>query len=68
MLDRFLDANVDAIVQGGTNLSMIRLAAAVEQHTDVPVIPVNGACVWDALRTNGIQDQVTNLGRLFEDH
>jgi maleate isomerase len=68
VLDRFAQQGVDAIVQAGTNLSMLRLAASVEHHLDLPVIPINGACVWDALRRRGIRDQPAGRGRLFERH
>jgi maleate isomerase len=42
--------DVDAIVQVGTNLSMIRLAAAAEIWLGKPVIAINTATYWHALR------------------
>lgn len=57
--------DVDAIVQVGTNLSMIRLAAAAELWLNKPVIAINTATYWHALRTNGIKDQVQGFGRLM---
>lgn len=68
ILDRFLMAGIDAIVQTGTNLRMMRLGAAVELHTGVPVIPVNAACVWDAYRTCGIKDRLIGFNRLLEEN
>jgi maleate isomerase len=63
-----LDGNdVDAIVQVGTNLSMVRLAAAAEQWLGKPVIAINTATYWHALRQNGITDKMQGLGRLLED-
>jgi maleate isomerase len=65
---RRLDGDdVDAIVQVGTNLSMVRLAAAAELWLGKPVIAINTATYWHALRTNGIQDQKQGFGRLLEE-
>ncbi|RZS78778.1 maleate cis-trans isomerase family protein [Pigmentiphaga kullae] len=57
--------DVDAIVQLGTNLSMVRLAAAAELFLDKPIIAINTATYWHALRQCGIQDKVQGLGRLL---
>ena len=57
--------DVDAIVQVGTNLSMVRLAAAAEMWLGKPVIAINTATYWHALRTNGIKDQMNGFGRLL---
>ncbi len=66
---RSLDGDdVDAIVQVGTNLSMIRLAAAAEMWLDKPVIAINTATYWHALRANGITDKVQGYGRLLEEY
>ena len=59
--------DVDAIVQVGTNLSMIRLAAEAEAWLDKPVIAINTATYWHALRANGIDDKVHGLGRLLSE-
>jgi maleate isomerase len=62
-----LDGNdIDAIVQVGTNLSMVRLAAAAELWLGKPVIAINTATYWHALRANGIRDQFSGFGRLLE--
>ncbi len=57
--------DVDAIVQVGTNLSMVRLAAAAELFLGKPVIAINTATYWHALRQNGITDQKVGFGRLL---
>jgi maleate isomerase len=63
---RRLDGDdVDAIVQVGTNLSMVRLAAAAELWLGKPVIAVNTATYWHALRANGIADRIEGFGRLL---
>jgi maleate isomerase len=65
---RDLDGDdVDAIVQVGTNLSAVRLAAAAELWLGKPVIAINTATYWHALRINGIQDKVAGFGRLLEE-
>ena len=63
---RKLDGDdVDAIVQVGTNLSMVRLAAAAEIWLGKPVIAINTATYWHALRANGIEDRIEGFGRLL---
>jgi len=70
--DRIVELNgngkdVDAIVQVGTNLSMVRLAAAAELLLGKPVIAINTATYWHALRQNGIDDKIQGFGRLLEE-
>ena len=66
---RELDGDdVDAIVQVGTNLSMIRLAAAAELYLGKPVIAINTATYWHALRAVGIADRMSGFGNLMEFH
>ncbi|MEO0995965.1 MAG: arylmalonate decarboxylase [Pseudomonadota bacterium] len=60
--------DVDALLQVGTNLSMIRLAAAAETWLSKPVIAINTATYWHALRENGIDDGIAGFGRLLEEH
>jgi len=65
---RKLDGDdVDALVQVGTNLSMVRLAAAAELWLGKPVIAINAATYWHALRANGITDRMEGFGRLLSD-
>ena len=59
--------DVDAIVQVGTNLSMVRLAAAAEAFLGKPVVAINAATYWHALRTAGVADRKPGLGRLLEE-
>ncbi len=60
--------DVDAIVQVGTNLSMVKLAANLELALAKPVIAINTATYWHALRACGINDRLTGFGRLLEEH
>ena len=65
---RELDGDdVDAIVQVGTNLSAVRLCAAAELWLGKPVIAINTATYWHALRTSGIHDKAEGFGRLLMD-
>jgi maleate isomerase len=59
--------DVDALVQVGTNLSMVGLAARTEARLGKPVIAINTATYWHALRANGFADKVSGLGRLLEE-
>ena len=58
--------DVDAIVQVGTNLSMVKLAAMAEMWLGKPVIAINVATYWHALRARGIMDKVEGCGSLLE--
>jgi maleate isomerase len=60
--------DVDAIVQVGTNLSMVRLAAAAELFLGKPVIAINTATYWHALRAAGIGDRIDGFGTLLSRH
>lgn len=60
--------DVDAIVQVGTNLSMVDLAAEYEAKLGKPVIAINTATYWHGLRAVGIDDRIEGLGRLLSDY
>lgn len=57
--------DVDAILQVGTNLSMARLAPYAELFFNKPVIAINTATYWHALRANGILDRIDGFGPLL---
>ncbi len=59
--------DVDAIIQVGTNLSAIHLAADMEKELGKPVIAINTATYWHALRTCQIQDRMDGFGRLLKE-
>ncbi len=61
-------ADVDAIVQVGTNLAMARLAPLAEFWLDKPVLAINTATYWYALRQNGIEDKIYGFGPLLAEH
>jgi maleate isomerase len=66
--DAILEVNgpdVDAIVQVGTNLIMARLAGIAEFWLDKPVVAINTATYWYALRQNGVDDKLDGFGSLL---
>lgn len=60
--------DVDAFVQVGTNLSMVRLCLDLEKEYGKPFVPINAATYWHALRAMGIDDRFEGWGKLFADH
>lgn len=56
---------VDAIIQCGTNLAFAEVAAMAEFWLEKPVIAINTATYWHALRSMGITDQMDGFGRLL---
>ncbi len=60
--------DIDAIIQVGTNLSTSTTFPVIEKWLGKPVLPINIATVWHALRSCGVNDQYDHLGRLFEEH
>ena len=60
--------DVEALVQVGTNLAMARLAGAAETMLNKPVLAINTATYWYALRANGIDDVVEGFGSLLSDY
>lgn len=60
--------DVDAIIQAGTNLAFAELAAVAEKWLNKPVIAINTATYWHALRTNGFDDKVLGFGSLMTVH
>lgn len=59
--------DVDAVVQVGTNLSFVALADALEAELSKPVIAINSATLWHALREHGLGDQVQGAGQLLRE-
>lgn len=59
---------VDALVQCGTNLSMVAAADEAERWLGLPVIAINAATWWMALRDNGIDDKIHGAGTLLREH
>jgi len=67
-LHRLNDSGVDALLQVGTSMASVSLAAAAEMVLGKPVLAVNSACYWSALRAGGVTDPVEGAGRLLVEH
>jgi len=59
---------VDAVVQVGTNLAMAQVAAAAEFWLDKPVLAINTATYWYALRDYDLKDRINGWGSLLAQH
>jgi maleate isomerase len=59
---------VDAIIQCGTNLAFAKVAAMAEFWLEKPVIAINTATYWHALRSMGIPDRIEGYGALLAQH
>jgi maleate isomerase len=46
---------------------MAALAVRAEQRLDKPVLAINTATYWYALRANGIEDTIDGFGSLLRD-
>jgi maleate isomerase len=66
---RELDGDdIDAVIQVGTNLAMARLAGSAHLWMPRPVLAINTAIYWHALRESGIDDRIAGFGPLLERH
>jgi len=62
------ESKPDAIVQVGTGLCVAKIAGEAEFLLDKPVIAINTAIYWHALRRNNIADSIRGFGSLLESH
>lgn len=59
--------DIDAIVQCGTNLSLIEVSDRLEKELGKPIIAINAATLWFGLRQNGITDPIPDSTRLLRE-
>ena len=59
--------DVDALLQVGTALPTVAVAAEAERWFGKPVLAINAVTYWDALRRNGIDDRVYGSGSILEE-
>ncbi|HET8969967.1 MAG TPA: hypothetical protein VFN19_02825, partial [Candidatus Nanopelagicales bacterium] len=59
--------DAEAIVQVGTNLSFVGQADALEGWLGKPVVAINAATLWHALRAQGFTDRFDGATRLLRD-
>ena len=50
------------------DLAMADLAGEAERWLGIPVIAINVATYWSALRANGIDDRIRGFGSLLAEH
>jgi maleate isomerase len=59
---------LDAIVQCGTNMSLLGVTERLESVIGIPILGVNAVLFWYALRENGIDAPLVGGGRLLSEH
>ncbi|MGI9667714.1 MAG: maleate cis-trans isomerase family protein [Acidimicrobiia bacterium] len=59
--------DVEAIVQCGTNLSMVAIADEASKWLGKPVLAINAVCLWHALRSMDIADQFYGHGIMLRE-
>jgi maleate isomerase len=58
---------LDAVVQCGTNMSLIDVAEKLEPVVGIPVLGINAVTFWYALRENGFEAPLRGAGRLLRE-
>jgi maleate isomerase len=58
---------LDAVVQCGTNMSMIQVSERLEPILGIPIIGINAALFWFALRENGFSAPLDGAGVLMRE-
>ena len=58
---------LDAIVQCGTNMSMVAVAEKLEPRIGIPILSINAAILWYALRENGFDGSFVGGGRVLRE-
>lgn len=59
---------LDAVVQCGTNMSLVDVSERLEPRLGIPVLGINAVTFWHALRGAGIRAPLVNAGRLLREH
>lgn len=58
---------LDAVVQCGTNMSLIDVAEKLEPVIGIPILGINAVTFWYALRENGFEGTLVGAGRLLRE-
>jgi maleate isomerase len=58
---------LDAVVQCGTNMSLIDVSERLEPVVRIPILGINAVTFWYALRENGIEGALAGAGRLLRE-
>jgi maleate isomerase len=67
-LNKLNESDAEVLVQVGTNLGMARMAAEAEKWLNKPVIAINTATYWYAMRDNDMDDVIEGFGSLMTDY
>ncbi|WP_158807062.1 hypothetical protein [Beijerinckia sp. L45] len=65
-LHALASADIEAIVQVGTNLPFTTMGLGAERWLGKPVLAINTVTYWDALRRMGVTDRLYGHGLVFE--
>ena len=58
---------LDAVVQCGTNMSLIDVSEKSEPVIGIPILGINAVTFWYALRENGFEGGLVGAGRLLRE-
>ena len=58
---------LDAVVQCGTNMSLIQVAEKLEPVIGMPILGINAVTFWYALRENGFDAPLAGAGRILRE-
>jgi maleate isomerase len=58
---------LDAILQLGTNMSMVHISEKLESEIGIPILGINAVTFWYALRENGFQNPIQKASRLLRE-
>jgi maleate isomerase len=58
---------LDAVVQCGTNMSLIDVSEKLEPVIGIPILGINAVTFWYALRENGFEGPLAGAGRLLRE-
>ncbi len=60
--------DIDAVVQCGTNMSMINVSEKLEPMIGIPILGINAVTFWYALRETGFSSSLIGVGRLLREY
>jgi maleate isomerase len=58
---------LDAVVQCGTNMSLLDVTEKLEPVIGIPILGINAVTFWYALRENGFEGPLVGAGRLLQE-
>lgn len=58
---------LDAVVQCGTNMSLIDVTEKLEPVIGIPILGINAVIFWFALRESGFEGSLAGAGRLLQE-